>query len=155
MDGLTFKDIASDPFVSLATLQGQAWGWNVPIARVTHPVGGILKGELAGRADQVADYVVEQTAVAAQVTSSAAVVVEDRFEAPADPEAFYEFVQLRGWGDGEFVATDYGVPTIYVGPDTVAAAHTADEHIDLDRYHMSVGVYERAIQEFLLTAKAS
>jgi acetylornithine deacetylase/succinyl-diaminopimelate desuccinylase-like protein len=37
----------------------------------------------------------------------------------------------------------------------VAAAHTADEYIDLDRYHMSVGVYERAIQEFLLTAKAS
>ncbi len=56
---------------------------------------------------------------------------------------------MRGWGDVEFVATDYGVPTIYFGPGTVAAAHTADEYIDLDRYHMSVGVYERAIQEFL------
>jgi len=62
---------------------------------------------------------------------------------------------MRGWGDVEFVATDYGVPTIYFGPGTVAAAHTADEYIDLDRYHMSVGVYERAIQEFLLSAKAS
>jgi len=62
---------------------------------------------------------------------------------------------MRGWGDVEFVATDYGVPTIYFGPGTVAAAHTADEYIDLDRYHMSVGVYERAIQEFLVTTKAS
>jgi|SRR6266851_3786890 len=62
---------------------------------------------------------------------------------------------MRGWGDVEFVATDYGVPTIYFGLGTMAAAHTADEYIDLDRYHMSVGVYERAVQEFLVTAKAS
>jgi acetylornithine deacetylase/succinyl-diaminopimelate desuccinylase-like protein len=41
------------------------------------------------------------------------------------------------------------VPTIYFGPGTVAAAHTADEYIDLDRYHMGVAVYELAIQEFL------
>src|SRR5262245_55499068 len=56
---------------------------------------------------------------------------------------------MRGWGDVEFVATDHGVPTIYFGPGTVAAAHTADEYIDLDRYHMSITVYELAIQEFL------
>ncbi len=59
---------------------------------------------------------------------------------------------MRGWGDVEFVATDHRVPTIYFGPGTVAAAHTADEYIDLDRYHMGVTVYERAIQEFLGTA---
>jgi hypothetical protein len=56
---------------------------------------------------------------------------------------------MRGWGDVEFVATDHRVPTIYFGPGTVAAAHTADEYIDLDRYHMGVAVYERAIPEFL------
>jgi succinyl-diaminopimelate desuccinylase len=59
---------------------------------------------------------------------------------------------MRGWGDVEFVATDHCVPTIYFGPGTVAAAHTADEYIDLDRYHMGVAVYELAIQEFLGTA---
>jgi DNA-binding transcriptional regulator YhcF (GntR family) len=56
---------------------------------------------------------------------------------------------MRGWGDVEFVATDHRVPTIYFGPGTVAAAHTADEYIDLDRYHTGVAVYERAIPEFL------
>ena len=59
---------------------------------------------------------------------------------------------MRGWGDVEFVATDHRVPTIYFGPGTVAAAHTADEYIDLDRYHMGVSVYERAIPAFLGTA---
>jgi acetylornithine deacetylase/succinyl-diaminopimelate desuccinylase-like protein len=59
---------------------------------------------------------------------------------------------MRGWGDVEFIATDHRVPTIYFGPGTVAAAHTADEYIDLDRYHMGVTVYEGAIQEFLGTS---
>jgi acetylornithine deacetylase/succinyl-diaminopimelate desuccinylase-like protein len=60
---------------------------------------------------------------------------------------------MRGWGDVEFVATDHGVPTIYYGPGTVAAAHTADEYIELDRYHAGVPVYERAIRAFLDTAQ--
>jgi acetylornithine deacetylase/succinyl-diaminopimelate desuccinylase-like protein len=51
----------------------------------------------------------------------------------------------------EFVATDHGVPTIYYGPGTVAAAHTADEYIDLDRYHTGVAAYARAIRDFLET----
>jgi succinyl-diaminopimelate desuccinylase len=56
---------------------------------------------------------------------------------------------MRGWGDVEFVASDYGVPTIYYGPGTTAAAHTADEYIDLDRYDAAVAVYARAIRNFL------
>ncbi len=59
---------------------------------------------------------------------------------------------MHGWGDVEFVAIDHGVPTIYYGPGTVAAAHTADEYIELDRYHAGVAVYERAIRTFLTTA---
>ncbi|HMB33610.1 MAG TPA: M20/M25/M40 family metallo-hydrolase, partial [Methylomirabilota bacterium] len=60
---------------------------------------------------------------------------------------------MRGWGDVEFVATDHSVPTIYYGPGTVAAAHTADEYIELDRYHTGVAVYERAIRAFLAAAQ--
>lgn len=59
---------------------------------------------------------------------------------------------MRGWGDVEFVATDHHVPAIYFGPGSVAMAHTADEYIDLDLYHLGVEVYERAIERFLGTA---
>jgi acetylornithine deacetylase/succinyl-diaminopimelate desuccinylase len=59
---------------------------------------------------------------------------------------------MRGWGDVEFLATDHHVPTIYFGPGSVAMAHTADEYIDLDLYHLGVDVYERAIVGFLGTA---
>lgn len=59
---------------------------------------------------------------------------------------------MRGWGDVEFVATDHRVPAIYFGPGSVAVAHTADEYIDLDLYHMGVDVYERAILQFLGSA---
>jgi acetylornithine deacetylase/succinyl-diaminopimelate desuccinylase-like protein len=58
---------------------------------------------------------------------------------------------MRGWGDVEFLATDHRVPTIYFGPGTVAMAHTADEYIDLDLFHLGVEVYERAIRNFLGT----
>lgn len=56
---------------------------------------------------------------------------------------------MRGWGDIEFLATDHHVPAIYFGPGTLATAHTADEYIDLDLYHLGVAVYERAILAFL------
>ena len=58
---------------------------------------------------------------------------------------------MRGWGDVEFVATDHGVPAIYFGPGSVAVAHTAEEYIDLDLYHLGVDAYERAIVNFLGT----
>jgi len=48
----------------------------------------------------VAAFVVEQTTLAAQVVSSRSVGSEATLGAPSDPEAFYEFVQERGWGDG-------------------------------------------------------
>jgi len=58
---------------------------------------------------------------------------------------------MRGWGDVEFVATDHKVPAIYFGPGSVAMAHTVDEYIDLDLYHLGVDVYESAIERFLGT----
>ena len=45
---------------------------------------------------------------------------------------------MPGWGDIEFVATDHGVPALYFGPGDLAAAHTADEYLDLDRYHEAI-----------------
>jgi acetylornithine deacetylase/succinyl-diaminopimelate desuccinylase-like protein len=41
---------------------------------------------------------------------------------------------MPGWGAIEFVATDHGVPALYFGPGDLAAAHTADKYLDLDRY---------------------
>ena len=56
---------------------------------------------------------------------------------------------MFGWGDVEFLANDHKVPAIYFGPGDVKAAHTVDEYVDLDQYHLAVRVYERAIVEFL------
>jgi acetylornithine deacetylase/succinyl-diaminopimelate desuccinylase-like protein len=55
---------------------------------------------------------------------------------------------MPGWGDIEFVATDHEVPALYFGPGDLAAAHTADEYLDLDRYHEAIPVYESVIQTF-------
>jgi succinyl-diaminopimelate desuccinylase len=59
---------------------------------------------------------------------------------------------MPGWGDIEFVATDYQVPALYFGPGDLAAAHTADEYLDLDRYHQAIRIYEDVIRAFLATA---
>jgi succinyl-diaminopimelate desuccinylase len=56
---------------------------------------------------------------------------------------------MYGWGDIEFLANDHEVPAIYFGPGDVKAAHTADEYLDLDKYHLAVRVYERALLQFL------
>ena len=81
-------------------MQGKAWGWNVPIARVTHPVGGIPESDLIGRAQQVVEFVIAQTAAATEVSTAELAQGDSRVPAPSDSEAFYEFVQQRGWGDG-------------------------------------------------------
>jgi acetylornithine deacetylase/succinyl-diaminopimelate desuccinylase-like protein len=59
---------------------------------------------------------------------------------------------MYGWGDIEFLANDHKVPAIYFGPGDVKAAHTVDEYVDLDKYHLAVRVYERAIPGFLAAA---
>jgi acetylornithine deacetylase/succinyl-diaminopimelate desuccinylase-like protein len=65
-----------------------------------------------------------------------------------EPEMMY------GWGDIEFLANDHKVPALYFGPGSVKAAHTVDEHVDLDSYDVAVRVYERAIVEFLGSSAA-
>ncbi len=59
---------------------------------------------------------------------------------------------MYGWGDSEFLANDHKVPALYFGPGDVKAAHTVDEYLDLDKYHLAVRVYERAIPGFLNAA---
>lgn len=56
---------------------------------------------------------------------------------------------MPGWGDIEFVASDHGVPALYFGPGDLAAAHTADEYLDLDRYHEAILIYKNVIATFL------
>ena len=56
---------------------------------------------------------------------------------------------MPGWGDIEFVTTDHGVPALYFGPGDLAAAHTADEYLDLDRYHEAIPIYADVIEAFL------
>jgi len=84
----------------------------VPIARVSHPVGGIRESELGSRADMAAAFIVAQAAAGAEVTQVAPPADERRLEVPFDPEDFFEFVQQRGWGDG--------FPVLLPTPDRVA-----------------------------------
>jgi succinyl-diaminopimelate desuccinylase len=56
---------------------------------------------------------------------------------------------MPGWGDIEFVATDHQVPALYFGPGDLSAAHTADEYLDLDRYHEAIQIYAEVIRAFL------
>jgi acetylornithine deacetylase/succinyl-diaminopimelate desuccinylase-like protein len=98
------------------------------------------------------DFIHVERGMKAFATDPAATVVQAFRRAVKEAGGDDGVDMMRGWGDVEFVATDHRVPTIYFGPGTVAAAHTADEYIDLDRYHMGVSVYERAIPEFLGTA---
>jgi acetylornithine deacetylase/succinyl-diaminopimelate desuccinylase-like protein len=56
---------------------------------------------------------------------------------------------MPGWGDIEFVTTGHGVPALYFGPGDLAAAHTADEYLDLDRYHEAIPIYMDVIEAFL------
>jgi acetylornithine deacetylase/succinyl-diaminopimelate desuccinylase-like protein len=97
------------------------------------------------------DFIHVERGMKAFATDPASAVVRAFRQAVKDEGGDDAIDMMRGWGDVEFVATDHGVPTIYYGPGTVAAAHTADEYIELDRYHTGVAVYERAIREFLGT----
>ena len=101
------------------------------------------------------DFIHVERGMKAFATDPSTAVVQAFRHAVKDEGGDDTIDMMRGWGDVEFVATDHRVPTIYYGPGTVAAAHTADEYIDLDQYHTGVAVYERAIREFLETAKAS
>src|SRR5262249_21843456 len=58
---------------------------------------------------------------------------------------------MPGWGAIEFAATDYQFPALYFGPGDLAAAQTADEYLDLDRYHQAVQIYADVIRTFLAT----
>lgn len=97
------------------------------------------------------DFIHVERGMKAFATDPATSVVQAFCHAVKEIGGDEQVDMMRGWGDVEFLATDHQVPAIYFGPGSVAMAHTADEYIDLDLFHMGVGVYERAIRNFLGT----
>jgi hypothetical protein len=93
--------IATEAFRALGEFEAKAWGWSVPIATMTHPLGGIPAGEVDARAAQIVAFLREGLAGDA-VTPDARAGDEDapRLEVPSDPWELYERAQLDGWGDG-------------------------------------------------------
>jgi hypothetical protein len=93
--------VATDAFAALAHFEARSWGWDVPVATMAHPLGGVPSGELESRADQIAAFVDHQ--LTSSSDDGGAAVDDDvppRLVAPADPWSFFELVQARGWGDG-------------------------------------------------------
>lgn len=94
--------VATEAFVPLAQVEMKAWGWDVPLACIQHPLGGLPLDQVGSRADTVVDSLLEQargTRVEAIPELPRSAV--DRFlVAPADPIAFLETMQHRGLGDG-------------------------------------------------------
>lgn len=92
--------VATEAFRGLAEFEAASWGWEVPLAVVTHPLGGVPAGEVQSRADQVADHVRACLTGAAVAPLAEVEDVEPLTVVPTDPWAFQAFVQDRGWGDG-------------------------------------------------------
>jgi len=94
--------VATEAFAPLARIEMKAWGWEVPLARIQHPLGGIPLDQVASRADAVVEFFLAQTTGEG---ATAAVEVpqipqDPMLRAPADVVAFLDFVAARGLGDG-------------------------------------------------------
>lgn len=94
--------VATAAFMPLAQIESKAWGWQVPIAKIEHPLGGVPTDRLESRAGEVVDYFVSQaqgqTGGAAGGTAHS--ISEPVLSVPADPWEFFDFIQSKGWGDG-------------------------------------------------------
>lgn len=93
--------VATQAFSALADIEARAWGWQVPIAIIQHPLGGVPPDRLDSRSQQVVEFILSQVQeqTGRRVEDSHG-VGEPLLTAPADPWEFYEFIQARGWGDG-------------------------------------------------------
>lgn len=94
--------MATAAFIPLAQIECKAWGWQVPVARIDHPLGGVPTDRLDSRAQQVVEYFVTQAEGHADggPVGTQHAVSEPMLAVPADPWEFYEFIQQKGWGDG-------------------------------------------------------
>jgi hypothetical protein len=130
--------VATAAFMPLAQIEARAWGWEVPVARIDHPLGGVPSDRLDSRAQQVVDFFVEQANGAATTRGGTVeVAAEPIIAVPADPWYFYDFIQGKGWGDG--------FPVLHPTPDRVqkmlaAAGVEADAFIGLippEKHHVT------------------
>ena len=95
--------VATEAFLPLAQIEMKAWGWDVPLARIQHPLGGLPLDQLGSRADAVVEFFLAQTsdgAAAAAAEAPRAAAPEPMLRAPADPAAFVDFIASLGYGDG-------------------------------------------------------
>jgi hypothetical protein len=111
--GIPAVAVATEAFRALAEFEAKAWGWAVPIATMTHPLGGIPASEVEARAAQIVTLLRAGLAGDTATTQGRAVDEgEPRLEVPLDPWELYEVAQLGGWGDG--------LPVMAPTPDRVA-----------------------------------
>lgn len=94
--------VVTEAFYSLAHAESRAWGWDLPLARIEHPLGGLRADQLSSRASAVVSFVERY---AGRVVDDAedkedTYTSEPIISAPVDPLLFYEFIQAQGWGDG-------------------------------------------------------
>ena len=45
-----------------------------------------------------------------------------------------------------------GIPTVILGPGSIAVAHQADEHVSVDQIALAVPLYVETIEEWARTA---
>lgn len=93
--------VATEAFVPLAQVEMRAWGWDVPLARIEHPLGGLPIEQVGSRADTVVSSFLGQAHGSVEPSAELPHSVIDRFlVTPSDPVAFLEAMQNRGLGDG-------------------------------------------------------
>jgi hypothetical protein len=106
--------VATEAFAPLAEAEARAWGWEVPLALIEHPLGGVPVSDIGPRATQVVDFIASRLLhePAPAVAEAAPVEEEQTLVVPADPWEFTGFIDSRGWGDG--------FPVMPPTPDRVA-----------------------------------
>lgn len=93
--------MATEAFAPLADAEARAWGWDVPIAIIEHPLGGTPVDQIGNRATQIVDFIATRLRVSPVSDHQTAEIEEEPLIlAPSDPWGFSEFIDARGWGDG-------------------------------------------------------
>jgi hypothetical protein len=106
--------VATEAFAPLAEAESRAWGWDVPLALIQHPLGGIPASDIGSRATQVIDLIASRLLhdPIPAADDAPPIFEEQVVTAPADAWDFNTFIDARGWGDG--------FPVLAPTPDRVA-----------------------------------